>query len=91
MTDIKFDRQSLKENLTHAIQQVVILNFTVPEALRRRQSFIPSQASMSRAQNSERMSANTSIMRHESHTQSNLGLNTCGNFRTKSPTFIQQS
>ena len=80
MTDIKFDRQSLKENLSKAIQQVVILNFTVPESLRRRQSFIPS---MSRAQHSERQSAqlltngsninnvnninnvgNTSILRH---------------------------
>ena len=36
MTDIQFDRQCLKENMNKAIQNTVVLGFTVPEAIRRK-------------------------------------------------------
>ena len=36
MTDIQFDRQCLKENMQKAIQNTVVLSFTVPEAVKRK-------------------------------------------------------
>lgn len=36
MTDIQFDRQCLKENMNKAIQNIVVLSFAVPEAVKRR-------------------------------------------------------
>ncbi len=36
MTDIQFDRQCLKDNMNKAFQNIVVLGFTVPDAVKRK-------------------------------------------------------